>query len=135
MATTIGRNSTADIKISAAGGGAQTSYRGQFREFSMRCVIPQVDTSTFASEPNTEYEAGETIFVATFAGKLQFGTGAVGAMMPPPQLCDCTWQYHTGCTVSGKFNFDDTLATRVTNVNATLAGTARGTGIIGIAWA
>lgn len=141
MASQVGRNTPADILLSAAGGGATTSYKAQFSFFSVRMVVPQGDVSTFATEPAQALEPGEVITVVTFSGFLQTGAGALNPpLLPPPQKVTGTWQFAPSCTVatngtSGWWNFDDTLAARPVNTNATLAGTARSSGTVIVSWA
>lgn len=136
MASNIGRNTpTADIKLSPAGGGSQVSYRAQFSAFTIRSVVPQIDVSTFADEPATKYEAGETIFVASMAGLLQTGSGAWMAFFPPPQAVSATFYYTSTCTVGGTWNFAEVVASRPTNGVALISGNAQSTGAVVIAWA
>lgn len=132
----IGRNSVADIKFGVPGAapGAEVSYKGQFQFFSIRGITPQIDSSTFADEPNTAYEPGETVMIATMNGLLKKGSSAWQTFLPPPQKVSSIFQYDTSCTVSGVFNFEDNLATRGVNTNSVLAGTARGTGVITVSW-
>lgn len=147
---TIGRNSTADLLLSAPGAllAAAVSYKSQFQFFSIRNVVPQIDISTFSSEPRTTYTAGSSSFIATMNGLLMSGTGAfpiATLWFPPAQKVAGTFQYHTSCTVStpgdtgvaatrGWWNFEDTLATRGVNVHSVMAGTARSSGVVAVAW-
>jgi hypothetical protein len=137
MATNIGRNTpTADIMIGTAGGvvGSKVSYRAQFSAFSVRFVVPQIDVSTFADEPNTKFESGEVICVVSMTGILQTGGGAWMAFFPPPAAVPAEFRYTSACIISGTFNFSECLATRPTNGIALLSGTAQGVGVIGVAW-
>jgi hypothetical protein len=149
----IGRNSVGDIKLSAPGAliGVAVSYRAQFQFFSIRSIVPQIDSSTFADEPNTSYEPGEGVMIATMNGLLKKGTtGSAIALpmatnwLPAPQKVAGTFQYDTSCTVgnigadgtasAGWWNFEDTLATRGVNTNSVIAGTARSCGVTNVAW-
>lgn len=150
MATNIGRNSVADVKLGATGAliAAAVSYKAQFQFFSIRSIVPQIDASTFADEPRTAYEAGESVFIATMNGLLQSGAGClpIATMwFPAPQRVPGTFQYHTSCTVTtpgddgvpatrGWWNGEDTLATRGVNTNAVIAGTFRSSGIVTVSW-
>ena len=150
MASNIGRNSVADVLIGAVGAliAAAVSYKAQFQFFSIRSIVPQLDSSTFADEPRTAYEAGESVFIATMNGLLQSAAGALpiaSLWFPAPQRVPATVQYHTSCTVStpgdtgtpatrGWWNFEDTLATRGVNTNSVIAGTARSSGVVNVSW-
>lgn len=137
--TQIGRNSVGDIKfgVPGAAAGSEVSYRTIFQFFSIRSIVPQVDASTFASEPNTEYEPGESVMIATMNGLAKRNTGALPiatAWLPAPQKVSSIFQYDTSCTVAGIFNFEDTLVTRGVNTNSVIAGTARSTGATVVSW-
>lgn len=150
MPNQIGRNSVADLLIGAplALIAAAVSYKGQFQFFSIRSIVPQIDSSTFADEPRTRYEPGESVFIATMNGLLYSATGALPIAtlwLPAPQKVPITFTYHTSCTVSvagetgtpataGSWNFEDTLATRGVNTNSVIAGTARATGLVSVNW-
>jgi hypothetical protein len=150
---TVGRNSVADVKIGASGAliAAAVSYKFQFQFFSVRSIVPQIDASTFGDEPNTKYEPGESVYIATMNGLLKQGlTGAnvalniAGMWFPAPQKVPMTLQYAANCTVgvigddgtgaAGWFNFEDNLATRGVNTNSVIAGTARSCGVVTTSW-
>src|SRR6478672_4718121 len=80
----IGRNSVADIKLSAPGAliAAAVSYKAQFQFFSIRSIVPQIDSSTFATEPNTAYEPGEGVMIFTLNGLLKKGTSGTNIALP-----------------------------------------------------
>lgn len=129
MANQIGRGTpTADINI------AGTSYRGQSTFFSIRCLTPQLESSTFQDEPNTATEPGDVTFLATFAMLLKQGAGAWLSFFPGPQKVASTYTFATNATVGGTWSYDDVLAARPVNANATLAGTARSSGVVVVTW-
>lgn len=138
--TQIGRATpTADIILSLTGTGStatgsNVSYRAQFNFFSVRAIVPASDASTFADEPNSNTEPGELTYIVTFNGLLKHGTGAIAALHPPPQNVAGTWRMATGCDYVSNWNFDDVLAARPVNNNATFAGTARSKGAVTVSW-
>lgn len=128
MATRIGRNSTGEVTIAAV------AYALQFQAFSVRCVVPQIDITTFADEPDGASEAGPTTFIASLNGLLMKGAGAWTSFMPAPQGVAMTLQYDVSCTIAGNWNFEDTLAVRPAGANASLAAVARSTGPVVVSW-
>lgn len=129
MATQIGRGTpTADININGA------SYRGQSNFFSIRCLTPQLESSVFSDEPNTSFEPGDITFLATFSMLLKQGAGAWLAFFPGPQKVPSTFTFATNATVGGVWSYDDVMAARPVNANATLAGTARSSGVVVVTW-
>lgn len=144
MASLVGRNSVGKISIGTPGtpGDALVDYAAIFQFFSIRAIIPLTDATTFIDEPGTVEEAGESVFIATMNGLLKSGAGALPIAthwFPAPQNVKATFQYHTSYTVAtdgttGAWNFEDTLATRGTNTNSVIAGTARSTGVVAVTW-
>lgn len=135
--TLINRNSAADVTMTLPGGSA-LSYKAQFSRFDMRAATPEIDVTTFAGEVSGEYDQGATRYTVTFAGITKKGTdtgGAVtGSLLANPAGVTSIWQWDTGCTVSGSFNFTDFTSSRVAGGTSVFAGTATGTGTVTIAW-
>jgi hypothetical protein len=135
--TLINRNSAADVTLTFAGSSALT-YKAQFSRFDMRAASPEIDVTTFAGEVSGEFDQGATRYTCTFAGITKKGIatgGAVtGTLLGNPLGVTSVWQWDTGCTVSGSFNFTDFTSSRVAGGTSVFAGTATGTSTITIAW-
>jgi hypothetical protein len=132
--TTInGQNSVADFTIDTV------SYKCIFTTFDIDVTTEQILSSTFCSEPDDEYEPGNTTLVVIVAGLLKrdapdTGTSAAGPLIPPPQGVAIVATFDAGCTISFDANFRRARATRTANQNATMSGEAVSTGPIVVAW-
>jgi hypothetical protein len=139
--TTInGRNSQANFTIDF--GAGPLSYKCIFSTFLIDATTDQIPSSTFCSEPNEEFEPGNTTIVVTVAGLLKKGTGASGQpagdkliLIPPPQKTPIVAQYDVGCTIGFTANFRRATANRVANQNSVMTGEAFSTGVIAVVWA
>jgi hypothetical protein len=139
-----GRNSHADFTIDY--GGGPLSYKCIFSTFMMDATTDQIPSSTFCSEPNEEYEPGQTVIVCTVAGLLKRGASGSGQpsgdkliLIPPPEKVPIIATYDTGgtspgCTIGFTANFRRATANRVANQNSVLTGEAFSTGVIAVAW-
>ena len=128
LTTINGQNSVADFTIDAI------SYKCIFTTFDIDVTTEQILSSTFCSEPDDEYEPGNTTLVVIVAGLLKKGAAAAGPLIPPPQGVPIVATFDVSCTITFDANFRRARATRTANQNATLSGEAVSTGPIVVAW-
>lgn len=137
--TTVNRSSVADVKLTLPGGSLK-SYKAQFNRFGMRAVTPEIDITTFAGEVNGETDQGATRYIVTYAGITKTGIDgsngeAVHAdlLTNPPNVAS-TYQWATGATLAGTFNYNDHSIERIAGTVSVFAGAGVSNGTVTIAW-
>lgn len=135
----INRNSTANITITMPGGSPLT-YKAQFNRFDVRAFAGKTDTTTFASETNGSSEQNAINYIVTYGGISKTGVdGSNGAavngdLLALPQDVASTWQFATGASIAGTWDYDDHTVSRIAGGVSTFAGIATSDGTVTIAW-
>jgi hypothetical protein len=130
-----GRNSEADFMIDGK------SWKCILSTFLIDVTTDQIPSATFCSEPNEEFEPGNTTILCTIGGNLVYGTGDVGeptgaalTLIPPPQHVPVIAQFDENCTIGFDANFRRATLNRIANNNSVITGEAFSTGIIAVVW-
>lgn len=123
----INRNSAALITIDG------DTFNSSFTRFDARAVSPEIDITTFASEVNGEFDRGATRYIITFAG-ITRTDGPLSTLLENPTDLASTWQFDTGASIAGDFNYNDVTASRIAGTTSVFAGTATSTGSVTLDW-
>lgn len=137
--TLVNRLSAGDVTLTLPS-GSPLSYKAQFARFDVDATTPEIDVTTFAGEANGEFDQGSSNVMIDYVlvnkkGTLASnGSAIVGVLLGNVPGVVGVFQFDTGCSVAGTFNFNSTRASRPAGGTSISTGRARATGAVTISW-
>ncbi len=123
-----GQDGTAAVSIAAA------VYTCILSEWEFDSNVDQIDSTTFCTEADGDFEAGRTTSRFSLAGYLTKGTAVAGPILPPPQNVAIVLTASTGCTLTFTGNFSRSIVRRTAAAAAVIAAEGVVKGAVVKAW-